>query len=70
MSATRVLLAEGQPMVRAGFRALLESRADVDVVGEAATGHKHSSEPEPCAPTWSSWTSECPRWTGSGFVAA
>jgi len=38
MSATRVVLAEDQPMVRAGFRALLDSREDIDVVGEAATG--------------------------------
>ncbi|MBV8734182.1 MAG: response regulator transcription factor [Solirubrobacterales bacterium] len=34
----RVVLAEDQPMVRAGFRALLDSRADMEVVGEAATG--------------------------------
>jgi DNA-binding NarL/FixJ family response regulator len=32
------VLADDQPMVRAGFRALLDSRADVEVVGEAATG--------------------------------
>ena len=38
MTATRVVLAEDQPMVRAGFRALLDSRADIEVVGEAATG--------------------------------
>jgi DNA-binding NarL/FixJ family response regulator len=38
MTATRVVLAEDQPMVRAGFRALLNARADIDVVGEAATG--------------------------------
>jgi DNA-binding NarL/FixJ family response regulator len=38
MSATRVVLAEDQPMVRAGFRALLDSRGDIEVVGEAATG--------------------------------
>ena len=38
MSITRVVLAEDQPIVRAGFRALLDSRADIDVVGEAATG--------------------------------
>ena len=38
MKATRVVLAEDQPMVRAGFRALLDSRDDIEVVGEAATG--------------------------------
>ena len=38
MTATRVVLAEDQPMVRAGFRALLDSRGDIEVVGEAATG--------------------------------
>jgi DNA-binding NarL/FixJ family response regulator len=38
VSATRVVLAEDQPMVRAGFRALLDSLSDVEVVGEAATG--------------------------------
>ncbi|MEA2198510.1 MAG: hypothetical protein QOJ25_2561 [Solirubrobacteraceae bacterium] len=38
MTAIRVVLAEDQPMVRAGFRALLDSRSDIEVVGEAATG--------------------------------
>jgi DNA-binding NarL/FixJ family response regulator len=38
VTATRVVLAEDQPMVRAGFRALLDSRTDIEVVGEAATG--------------------------------
>src|SRR6185312_15182451 len=38
MTPTSVVLAEDQPMVRAGFRALLDSRDDIDVVGEAATG--------------------------------
>jgi DNA-binding NarL/FixJ family response regulator len=36
----RVLLAEDQPIVRAGFRALLDAEADIDVAGEAATGHE------------------------------
>ena len=38
MTVTRVVLAEDQPMVRSGFRALLESEPDNEVVGEAATG--------------------------------
>jgi DNA-binding NarL/FixJ family response regulator len=38
VTTTRVVLAEDQPMVRAGFRALLDSRDDIEVVGEAATG--------------------------------
>lgn len=38
MSAIRVVLAEDQPMVRAGFSALLDSQNDIEVVGEAATG--------------------------------
>jgi DNA-binding NarL/FixJ family response regulator len=38
VTGIRVVLAEDQPMVRAGFRSLLDSRADVEVVGEAATG--------------------------------
>ena len=38
MTPIRVVLAEDQLMVRAGFRSLLDSRADIDVVGEAATG--------------------------------
>ena len=38
MTALRVVIAEDQPMVRAGFRALLDSRPDIEVVGEAATG--------------------------------
>ena len=38
MTAVRVVLAEDQQMVRAGFRALLDSTSDIEVVGEAATG--------------------------------
>jgi DNA-binding NarL/FixJ family response regulator len=34
----RVLLADDQTLIRAGFRALLEAEADMEVVGEAATG--------------------------------
>jgi DNA-binding NarL/FixJ family response regulator len=34
----RVLLADDQALVRAGFRALLDAQPDIDVVGEAANG--------------------------------
>lgn len=34
----RVVIADDQQLIRAGFRALLESEADFAVVGEAATG--------------------------------
>ncbi|MFG3281018.1 response regulator [Streptomyces sp. NPDC048111] len=34
----RVLLADDQLLVRAGFRALLDAQADIEVVGEAADG--------------------------------
>jgi DNA-binding NarL/FixJ family response regulator len=34
-----VLIADDQALVRAGFRAILETRADVKVVGEAVDGH-------------------------------
>jgi DNA-binding NarL/FixJ family response regulator len=40
MTVIRVVLAEDQPIVRAGFHALLDSREDVEVVGEAATGRE------------------------------
>jgi DNA-binding NarL/FixJ family response regulator len=36
----RVLLADDQALVRAGFRALLESADDIEVIGEAATGEQ------------------------------
>ena len=36
----RVVLADDQHLIRAGFRALLESEADLEVVGEAATGRE------------------------------
>jgi DNA-binding NarL/FixJ family response regulator len=38
MTVIRVVLAEDQPMVRAGFRSLLDNQSDIEVVGEASTG--------------------------------
>ena len=40
MTWTRVVLAEDQPIVRAGFRALLDAEDDMTVVGEAADGEE------------------------------
>jgi len=34
----RVLIADDQPLVRAGFRVILDSESDLEVVGEAADG--------------------------------
>jgi DNA-binding NarL/FixJ family response regulator len=36
----RVLLADDQALVRAGFRALLDAQGDIEVVGEAADGEE------------------------------
>jgi DNA-binding NarL/FixJ family response regulator len=36
----RVLLADDQALIRAGFRALVDSAPDLEVVGEAATGRE------------------------------
>jgi DNA-binding NarL/FixJ family response regulator len=36
----RVLLADDQALVRAGFRALLDAQADIEVVGEAGDGEE------------------------------
>ena len=36
----RVLIAEDQAIVRAGFRALLDAEPDLEVAGEAADGHE------------------------------
>ena len=40
MTAIRVAIADDQAMVRAGFRLLLDSQPDIDVVGEAADGQE------------------------------
>ena len=37
-SRTRVLIVDDQPLLRAGFKSVLEASGQIDVVGEAATG--------------------------------
>jgi DNA-binding NarL/FixJ family response regulator len=48
MTTTRVVLADDQPLVRAGLRMILETEADLEVVGEAANG---AEVVETCADT-------------------
>jgi DNA-binding NarL/FixJ family response regulator len=40
VSSIRVLVADDQSLVRAGFRLVLENHPDLEVVGEAANGHQ------------------------------
>jgi DNA-binding NarL/FixJ family response regulator len=40
MSRLRVVIADDQPMMRAGFKAVLEATGDIDVVAEAGTGEE------------------------------
>src|SRR4051812_43565322 len=42
--AVRVLIADGQALVRAGFRSLLESGGRISVVGEASSGEEAVAE--------------------------
>jgi DNA-binding NarL/FixJ family response regulator len=46
----RVLIADDQALVRAGFRVLLDSAADIEVVGEAADGEQAVSLAREVAP--------------------
>ncbi len=50
MSAIRVVLAEDQPMVRAGFQALLDAEPEVEVVGQAASGSEALQQVRSLAP--------------------
>ena len=47
----RVLIADDQAMVRAGFGALLAAQPDIDVVGEAPDGARPSPRPPNSART-------------------
>ena len=61
----RVLLADDQVLVRAGFKALLDAQADIEVVGEADGRPRWPSRWPRISPrTSSSWTSGCRRSTG------
>jgi DNA-binding NarL/FixJ family response regulator len=49
--STRVLIADDQALVRAGFRKLLESAPDIQVVGEAADGREAVDQARRLRPT-------------------
>ena len=49
-SVIRVLLADDQALVRAGFRALLDAQPDIEVVGEADDGAAAVRWPASCRP--------------------
>jgi DNA-binding NarL/FixJ family response regulator len=49
--STRVLIADDQALVRAGFRKLLEPAPDIDVVGEAADGQEAVDQARLLRPT-------------------
>ena len=53
VSGIRVVVADDQPLMRAGFRMILEAQPDIEVVGEAADGAE-AVAPSPSArsPTW------------------
>src|SRR5207247_3014258 len=46
----RVLLADDQAMVRAGFRMILNAEPDIEVVGEAGGGHGAVTNAESLSP--------------------
>ena len=65
VSAT-VLLVDDQPLLRVGFRMVLDSQDDLSVVGEAGDGERGGA-PDRASSTRTScsWTCACRRWTAS-----
>jgi len=47
----QVILADDQPLVRAGLRMLIEQTPDIDVAGEAGTGAEAVQRPQPGQPS-------------------
>ena len=66
MRVIRVLVADDQQLLRAGFRVILEAEPDIEVVGEAVDGIEAvEAGGQHADPTSSSWTSACRASTAS-----
>ena len=65
MRVIRVLVADDQQLLRAGFRVILEAEPDIEVVGEAVDGVEAVELAGSRGPTSSSWTSACRASTAS-----
>lgn len=50
MAVVRVLLADDQALIRAGFRSLLGAEADIEIVAEAADGSQAVAAASRCCP--------------------
>jgi DNA-binding NarL/FixJ family response regulator len=48
----RVLIADDQPLMRTGFRMILDAEPDLEVVGEAADGDEAVRLAGTSGPTW------------------
>jgi DNA-binding NarL/FixJ family response regulator len=62
--STRVLIADDQALVRAGFRKLLESASGIEVVGEAADGREAVDQARRLRPTLVLMDIRMPRMDG------
>jgi YesN/AraC family two-component response regulator len=65
----RVVIADDQQLIRAGFRALLEAEPDIDVVGEAATGTDAVARVREHRPDVALMDIRMPRVTGCGRLS-
>ena len=47
----RVVIADDQPLMRAGFKTVLEATGTIEVVGEASDGEEACASPTRSSPT-------------------